>query len=79
MLLTLLLDPHWNGLGEDLAFGLLCPFVLAGLLWLFLRGLPLVRSANEVDKRDGWMCWLLGIVVAIAFYMFTLGSVHSIH
>ena len=79
MLLTLLLDPHWNGLGEGLAFVVLSPFVLGSLLWLFLRGLPLVRSGSGVDKRDGWLCWLLGVAIAGAFYLLTLGSVHAIH
>jgi len=79
MLLTLLLDPHWNGLGESMAFVLLYPLVLGGLLWLFLRGLPLVRSTNSIDKRDGWLCWLLGVAIASAFYLLTLGSVHAIH
>lgn len=75
MLLTLLLDSHWNGLGEDIAFLVLFPFVLGSMLWLFLRGLPLVCSANSVDKRDGWLCWLLGVSIAGAFYLLTLGSV----
>jgi hypothetical protein len=75
MLLTLLLDPHWTGMGQILSFIGLSPFVLALIGWSLHRGVPLVKSPGKFDRRNGWLCFVLAAAIAIAFYLLTLGNI----
>jgi hypothetical protein len=71
MLLTLLLDPHWHGMGESLARLFLGPFVLWFTYRWVRRGLRLVRSEDLVDKQTGWAFLVLALLVCGGFYWAT--------
>ena len=71
MLLTLLLDPLWRGVGQALARLFLGPFVLWFTYRWVRRGLRLVKSEWPEEKKTGWALLVLALVVFFSFYWIT--------
>lgn len=71
MVITLLLDPQWRGIGQTMARVFLGPPLLLLVVWIVRRARRLLRSEFVEDRKAGWMLLVLTAVITAGFLLAT--------
>lgn len=71
MVITLLLDPQWHGVGQMLARVFIGPPFFLLVVWIGMRGWRMLRSEYGEDRKTEWTLLVLAAVLAAAFLFAT--------